>query len=80
MELRSKARVNDFLRARMRGQFASGASGEYADAVGVTDGSIPLDLFQPPEQRAGLETRAITPPPSTGTGRAVASHSAVRIL
>ena len=68
LELRSKARVNDFLRARMRGQFASGASGEYADAVGVTDGSIPLDLFQPPEQRAGLETRAITPPPSTGTG------------
>ena len=62
LELRSKARVNDFLRARMRGQFAGGASGEYADAVGVTDGSIPLDLFQPPE------TRAITPPPSTGTG------------
>ena len=69
LELRSKARLNDFLRARIRGQFATGATGEYAEAVGITDGSIPLDLFQPsPEQRAVLETRAITPPPAAGTG------------
>ena len=63
LELRSKARKNDFLRARSRGQIVAGASGEYAASVGVTDGSIPLDLFEPP-----LETRAITPPPATGTG------------
>ena len=62
LELRSKARVSDFLTAALTGRPVTGASGEYADAVGVP-GSMPLDLLDAPES----EERAVTPGPSDET-------------
>ena len=57
MELRAKARVSDFLVARLRSQPVTGASLEYSQAEGC-EGAIP---------RALLETRAdaATPAPTT---------------
>ena len=62
-ELRSKARVSDFLTAALTGRPVTGASGEYADAVGVP-GSMPLDLLDAPSES---EERAVTPGPSDET-------------
>ena len=62
-ELRSKARVSDFLTAALTGRPVTGASGEYADAAGVP-GSMPLDLLDAPSES---EERAVTPGPSDET-------------
>ena len=61
-ELRSRARVSDFLTSALTGRPVTGASGEYADAVGVP-GFMPLDLLDGPEP----EERAVTPGPDSGT-------------
>ena len=43
-ELRQRATHTGYLVARMQGRLPDGAEAEYGAAVGVTDGSIPLDL------------------------------------
>ena len=61
-ELRGKARVSDFVSSALTGRAVTGASGEYADAVGVP-GLMPLDLLDAPES----EHRAVTPGPADET-------------
>ena len=72
-ELRSKARVSDFVTAVLTGRPVTGASGEYADAVGVP-GFMPLDLLETPgaafidvARFPEVEKRAITPGPADDT-------------
>ena len=60
-ELRSKARVSDFVVAALKGQPVTGASGEYADAEGLS-GRMPLSLLE-----RESEERAVTPGPDSGT-------------
>ena len=60
LELRGRARVSDFLVARLRGQPVTGASLEYSQAEGC-EGAIPPSLLRDPETRAD----AATPAPAT---------------
>ena len=60
LELRNKARVSDFLVARLRGQPVTGASLEFSQAEGC-EGAIPTSLLREPETRAD----AVTPAPTT---------------
>ena len=72
-ELRSKARVSDFLTAALTGRPVTGASGEYADAEGLS-GRMPLELLNAPgaafidvARFPEVEKRAVTPGPDSGT-------------
>ena len=72
-ELRSKARVSDFLTSALTGRPVTGASGEYADAVGVP-GFMPLDLLETPgaafidvARFPEVEKRDVTPGPADDT-------------
>ena len=58
-ELRSKARVSDFVGSVLSGRPVAGASAEYADAVGVP-GLMPMELLE-------VEERAVTPGPADDT-------------
>ena len=60
-ELRSKARVSDFVGSVLSGRPLAGASAEYADAEGLP-GMMPLTLLDPETRET--ETRAITPGPA----------------
>ena len=62
-ELRQKASVGRYLAAAMRGQPLDGAELELAQAAGVEDRGIPLELWTPPRRPA--EERALTPAPGT---------------
>ena len=69
VELRSRARVGDFLAAALTGKAVQGASAELQQAAGL-DG-IPFELWDIPERRqapSGGEHRAITAAPTSGTG------------
>ena len=73
IELRGRVNVTDYLTAASKGRTVDGAARELQDAANVSDGGIPLELFDPTpgqenRERDGAETRAITPAPSTGTG------------
>ena len=57
LELRGKARVTDFIVARLRGQPVTGASLEYSQAEGC-EGAIPPSLLREPETRADAATLA----------------------
>ena len=57
LELRSKARVTDFIVARLRSQPVAGASLEYSQAEGC-EGAIPPSLLREPETRADAATLA----------------------
>ena len=61
-ELRSRAKVGEYLAAALRGRAPSGAEAEFAQAEGV-DG-IPFSLWQPPRRTAD-EERAISEAPTT---------------
>lgn len=65
LELRSKARLTDFIQASLSGNPVSGASREYRSSFQIEQG-IPIDLFE--SER--IETRAdsATPIPSSNTG------------
>ena len=66
VELRSKAKLTNYLTAAARGRMPDGAEAELQGAAAVS--GIPLELFDVPtaEQRqAGAEHRAITPAPGT---------------
>ena len=64
IELRSKARLTEYLLARAQGRMVSGAEAELNAAAGVQ--GIPLELWDvPAEQRHDRETRDITPAPGT---------------
>ena len=64
IELRSKARLTNYLLAAARGRLVDGAEAELAAAAGVT--GIPLELWEPArEEQRSSETRAVTPAPST---------------
>ena len=67
VELRSKARLSNFLMNAARGRMADGAEAELQAAAGVKGGGIPLELWDVPiERRDGeRETRAITASPGT---------------
>ena len=60
IELRSRASLAAFFRAAARGALVSGAEAELCAAAGVTDGGIPLELWDTPTER-----RAVTEAPST---------------
>ena len=66
LELRSRARVGDFLVAALSGKAVTGASAELQQAAGV-DG-IPLELWEVPAEQRQTEARAITAAPTSGTG------------
>ena len=61
IELRSKARLGEFLAARLQGREVSGAEAELRAAAGVT--GIPLELWDAAAPDA--ETRAVTAAPGT---------------
>ena len=65
IELRSKARLTEFLLCRAQGRLPSGAEAELQGAAGVT--GIPLEIWDTPqpERRSGAEQRAVTPAPGT---------------
>ena len=65
VELRSKARLTEYLTCRAQGRLPSGAEAELQAAAGVS--GIPLELWDvpAPERRSGAEQRAITPTPGT---------------
>ena len=57
IELRSRASLGRYLAAALAGRLPSGAEAELAQAAGVRDGAIPIELFDvPPERRADVVT------------------------
>lgn len=69
IELRSKASLGRYLVGAGRGK-VDGAERELAEAVGLADGQIPLELWDVPraerrDEGGERETRAITPAPAT---------------
>ena len=62
LELRSNARVGDFVAAFVEGRSLDGTSAEYRAAHGMTGYELPLDLFEPDAAR--VETRAVTAAPT----------------
>ena len=69
LDLRSKARLSNFVIAAMAGRRIDGAEAELSDACGAR-GDIPLELFQP-DPREAVEERVVTSAPGT-VGVAVA--------
>ena len=70
IELRSKAKLTNFLLNAARGRMVDGAEAELQSAAGVSGHGVPLELWDvaQPERRSaedGRETRAITPSPGT---------------
>lgn len=63
IELRSKAKLTEFLLARAQGRLVAGAEAELCAAAGVQ--GIPIELWDVPGPEAQRETRAITPAPGT---------------
>ena len=77
VELRSRARLGNYLTARMRGQMANGAERELSEAAGVE--GIPLELWDVPrvgEQRdiSGAPGNRGNQPGHDSTGRVRAKH------
>lgn len=78
IELRGKVTMGAYLMAASRGALVSGAEAELLAAAGIkgSEPQIPLDVWEPRtvdalEARAkgdGLEARAVTPAPASGTG------------
>ena len=64
LELRGRARVGRFAAAALRGVLVDGAESELSAAYGCP-GLVPLELLT--EGRAGVEHRAITAAPDSGT-------------
>ena len=56
LELRSRASLGRYLAAALAGRLPSGAEAELAQAAGVRDGAIPIELFDVPERRADVAT------------------------
>ena len=69
LELRSKASLGRYLAAAGRQRLPDGAEAELAQAAGLADGQIPLELWDVPTERRdagdGRETRAVSAAPST---------------
>jgi len=59
-QLRQRASLGSFIEARLRGRLVDGAEEEYRAACGVSEGAIPLGMFEPRE-------RAVTGAPNAGT-------------
>ena len=62
LELRSRATLTGYLRAAVQGRAVQGAERELAEAAGIDDGSIPLEIWEV-ERRADAPTAA---PSTTG--------------
>ena len=62
VELRNRARIGDYLNSVTQRVNLSGASAELNQELGLRSNEIPLELVSP------VESRAVTPAPSTGTG------------
>ena len=67
LELRGRAQDEGLLTTLLNGRRPSGAIEEYLQAHGCNERQIPLHYQVRPAAPA-LETRALTPPPATGTG------------
>ena len=70
IELRSKAKLTNYLLNAARGRMVDGAEAELQAAAGISGHGVPLELWDvaQPERRSaadGRETRAITPAPGT---------------
>ena len=64
LELRSRARVSNFVVAAMRGRQVDGAEAELSEAAGAA-GDIPLELFDPDPREVRTEERTVTEAPGT---------------
>ena len=62
VELRNAVKVSDYFGALTKGVNLSGASAELNSELGLAANEIPRELIAP------IETRAVTPSPTTGTG------------
>ena len=69
--LRGKVKLHKYIAAAMENRSADGAEREYAEALGLTGGQVPLSMFAPPEVRKAddPETRTTTDTDSTTTPR-----------
>lgn len=66
IELRSKAKVTEFLTARLRGRAVQGAEAELVAAAGTTGTGIPIELWDVPQpERRDSEDRATAAVPGT---------------
>ena len=68
IELRNKASLGRYLIAGMRGGRLDRAEAELAEAAGVSNGQIPLELWDVPREARtenGTEERAVTAAPAT---------------
>ena len=69
LELRSKVSLGRYLVAGTRGGRLDGAEAELAQAAGLAEGQIPLELWDVPAERrdngGNLEQRAVTAAPAT---------------
>ena len=63
VELRSKARLSNYLQAFAQGRMPTGAEHELSAAAGVQ--AIPIELWDVPTERREVEHRALTPAPGT---------------
>ena len=62
LELRSKARLTNYVSAAANGEAFDGAEAEYASAMGCRGGYMPVDMFMPEaRERQQPEIRVVTP-------------------
>ncbi len=66
-ELRSKAKLGDFLLAALHGRPVAGPSAEYAQSVGVLDG-IPVAMFGNAPARREVRADMVSPSPGSNEG------------
>ena len=67
LELRQRASLGRFLAAALRRRSLDGAEAELAAEAGVSDGSIPLELWDTGTETRATETRADAPTGAPGT-------------
>ena len=68
LELRSKARVTNFIASAMKGRAVTGADAELHEACELDAGQIPLELWDVPQtENRDTENRATTVTPAPGT-------------
>ena len=75
LELRTRARLGNYITAALRGVAPSGAEAELQAAAGAA--GVPLELFDPvPERRIEQRADTATTAPATGTGVNLDPHPA----
>lgn len=65
LELRGRCNVGAYFAAAVRGKQLTGAEAELAQAAGIPDGTIPIELWEPQPEARSAEQRELTPAPGT---------------